>query len=171
MPGNWRPPLLTFRLATERDITILRELADRTWRTSYAGTISDAQMEYMLARMYAEETIRRELAEGVHWEIVRHDECDAGYFSITVGADYVAKLNKLYLVPELQGRGLGQEILVRVFAVAAQYGAGVVRLQVNKANFRAQRAYERFGFRCEDAAVFDIGGGFVMDDYLMVRKV
>jgi diamine N-acetyltransferase len=163
--------VLTFRLATERDIALLRGLADRIWRTSYADTISNAQMEYMLAWMYAEETIRRELAEGVHWEIVRHDECDAGYFSITVGADCVAKLNKLYLTPELQGRGLGQEMLGRVFAVAAQYGASVVRLQVNKANLRAQRAYERYGFRRVEGAVFDIGGGFVMDDYIMVRPV
>jgi GNAT superfamily N-acetyltransferase len=128
-------------------------------------------MEYMLAWMYSEETIRRELAEGVHWEIVRHEGCDAGYFSITFGADCVAKLNKLYLVPELQGRGLGQEMLVRVFAVAAQNGASEVRLQVNKANFHAQRAYERFGFRRVEAAVFEIGGGFVMDDYIMVRSV
>ena len=174
MPGNWRRSsarVLTFRLATERDIALLRELADRIWRTSYADTISQAQMEYMLVLMYAEETIRLELAEGVHWEIVRHDGCDAGYFSITFGPDYVAKLNKLYLVPELQGTGLGQEILARIFAVAAQNGANEVRLQVNKANLRAQRAYERFGFRRVEAAVFDIGGGFVMDDYIMARTV
>jgi hypothetical protein len=47
--------VLTFRLATDRDIAILRGLADRIWRTSYAGTISHAQVDYMLAWMYAEE--------------------------------------------------------------------------------------------------------------------
>ena len=125
----------------------------------------------MLAWMYAEETIRLELAEGVHWEIVHCDGCEAGYLSITFGADRVAKLNKLYLVPELQGRGLGQEMLVRVFAVAAQNGASEVRLQVNRANLRAQRAYERFGFRRVEAAIIDIGCGFAMDDYIMVRTV
>ncbi|HZJ16167.1 MAG TPA: GNAT family N-acetyltransferase [Chthoniobacteraceae bacterium] len=163
--------MLTFRLATDCDIAVLRKLADRIWRTSYAGTISQAQVDYMLAWMYSEETICRELAEGVHWEIVRHDECDVGYFSITVGADCVAKLHKLYLLPEFQGRGLGQEMLVRIFAVAAQNGVSEVRLQVNKANTRAQRAYQRFGFRRVGEAVFDIGGGFVMDDYIMARFV
>jgi hypothetical protein len=44
-----------FRLATDCDIAVLRKLADRIWRTSYAGTISQAQVDYMLAWMYAEE--------------------------------------------------------------------------------------------------------------------
>jgi ribosomal protein S18 acetylase RimI-like enzyme len=163
--------VLIFRLATYHDIALLRGLADRIWRESYAGTISNAQIEYMLGWMYGEETIRREILAGVHWEIACHAGCDAGYFSITFGGDRVAKLNKLYLAPELQGRGLGQEMLVRVFAVAAQYEASEVRLQVNKTNFRAQRAYERYGFRRVGAEVFDIGGGFVMDDYIMARTV
>jgi RimJ/RimL family protein N-acetyltransferase len=42
---------------------------------------------------------------------------------------------------------------------------------VNKANVRAQRAYEQFGFRRIEDAVFDIGGGYVMDDYIMARRV
>jgi len=128
-------------------------------------------MEYMLAWMYAEEMIKHELADGVHWEIVRHEGSDAGYFSITFAADGIAKLNKLYLMPELQGKGLGQIMLARVFFLAAQHGACEVRLQVNKANKRAQSAYERFGFRHIESAVFDIGGGFVMDDYIMARAV
>jgi GNAT superfamily N-acetyltransferase len=163
--------VLTFHRATIQDVPVLRRLADRIWRVSYAGTISDAQMEYMLAWMYSEETIKHELADDVHWEIVRHDGNDAGYFSMTFASDGIAKLNKLYLVPELQGRGLGQVILARVFSLAAQHGACEVRLQVNKGNTRAQSAYERFGFRRVEAAVFDIGGGFVMDDYIMARSV
>ena len=62
-------------------------------------------------------------------------------------------------------------MLVHVVALATGRGAREVRLQVNKANLRAQRAYERSGFRRIEEAVFDIGGGFVMDDYIMARPV
>ena len=125
----------------------------------------------MLGWMYSEETLRRELAEGVCWELARLGPEAAGYLSITFGAEGVAKLNKLYLLPAHQGRGLGRQMLARVLALAAARGAGEVRLQVNKANLRAQRAYERSGFVRVGEAVFDIGGGFVMDDYLMSRRV
>ena len=163
--------MVTFYAATAADTPLLRALAERIWRESYAGVVSAEQMAYMIDWMYAEETIRRELAEGVCWELVWQGGGAVGYFSITFGADGVAKLNKLYLLPENQGRGLGQEMLARVFALAKSRGAREVRLQVNKANLRAQRAYERFGFMRIEEAVFDIGGGFVMDDYILSRGV
>ena len=163
--------MFTFRSASECDAPLLRELAERIWRGSYAEMISPEQMAYMIEWMYSETVIRRELAEGVVWEIAERDGGAAGYCSLTIGADGVAKLNKLYLLPELQGRGLGQEMLVRVFALAAARGAVEVRLQVNKGNTRARRAYERFGFSKVGEGVFDIGGGFVMDDFIMARAV
>ncbi len=162
--------MLTFAAASEEDIPLLRALAEGIWRGSYAGVVSAEQMDFMLAWMYSEETIRREFAEGVCWEVVRLGGEAVGYLSITFGADGVAKLNKLYLLPVHQGRGLGQQILARVLALATARDAGEVRLQVNKANVRAQRAYERAGFTRLEEAVFDIGGGFVMDDYIMGRK-
>ena len=163
--------MFTFHPAASGDAALLRSLAEHIWRESYAGVVSAEQMAYMIERMYSQETIARELGEGVCWELVRLDAEAAGYHSITFGADGVAKLNKLYLLPALQGRGLGQEMLWRVFALAVERGAREVRLQVNKANLRAQRAYERFGFRRIDEAVFDIGGSYVMDDYIMACPV
>jgi hypothetical protein len=35
----------------------------------------------------------------------------------------------------------------------------------------AVEAYKRMGFAIEKEVVADIGGGFVMDDYLMTRPV
>ena len=42
-----------------------------------------------------------------------------------------------------------------------------LRLNVNKYNAAAQKAYKRAGFAIVEAPVVDIGGGFVMDDYVM----
>lgn len=163
--------MLTFHTASGQYIPALRTLAERIWRESYADIISAEQMAYMLAWMYSAETIRREISEGICWEIVRLKGEDAGYLSVTFDADGVAKLHKLYLLPALQGRGHGQAMLAHVFALAAKQAQREVRLQVNKRNLRAQRAYERFGFQRIEEAVFDIGGGYVMDDYLMAKPV
>jgi len=47
---------------------------------------------------------------------------------------------------------------------------GVI-LAVNKRNASAIAAYRKYGFRIVDAIVKEIGGGFVMDDYIMEIQV
>lgn len=163
---------LAIRSASEAEIPALRALAERIWRTSYAEMLTSAQIDYMLAWMYAPETIAREMAEDVVWETAWLDGDMAGFHSCTLDvAEQRLKLNKLYLLPELQGSGLGQQMLERVHALAARRGARQVWLQVNKNNTRAIRAYERAGYGVERSAVFDIGGGFVMDDFIMTRTI
>ena len=159
---------LTFRRAGEVDIPELRALAERIWRTSYRELLSDQQIEYMLGWMYGAETIWRELANGVVWEILEVDGAPIGYLAYGPQAQGDLKLHKLYLVPEQQGRGFAQRAIERVLEVAAAARARVV-LNVNKGNLRAQRAYERAGFRVVDAVTNDIGGGFVMDDFIYAR--
>ena len=163
---------LAIRTASVAEIPTLRALAERIWRRSYATLLPPGQIDYMLDRMYAPETIAREMAEGVIWEIAWLDDGIVGFHSCTPEAETGRiKLNKIYLLPEQQGWGFGQRLLDRVHALAAQRGAGRVWLQVNKQNARAIRAYERAGYAIERSAVFDIGGGFIMDDFIMTRPV
>jgi diamine N-acetyltransferase len=46
-----------------------------------------------------------------------------------------------------------------------------VLLAVNKRNVNAINAYLKHGFRIAEAVVKEIGGGFVMDDYVMEKVV
>jgi len=163
--------VIAFRRATAADVPLLRELAEKIWRDYYPAIIGVEQVEYMLGWMYAEETMTQELAEGVVWEIASLDAQPAGFLSVTSAADGHAKLNKLYLLPELHGLGLGRAMIERACEVARGLGASELFLQVNKRNERALRAYERANFRRVREAVFDIGGGFVMDDYVLARTL
>jgi len=173
MPSLARPAAsLAIRSASEAEIPALRALAERVWRVSYAEMLTPAQIDYMLAWMYAPETIAREMAEGVIWETAWLGGERVGFHSCTPDAtEQRLKLNKLYVLPEQQGLGLGQQLLARVHALAAQHGMRQVWLQVNKQNARAIRTYERNGYLVERSAVFDIGGGFVMDDFIMTRAI
>ena len=163
-------PLAT-RPATVDDIPLLRELAERIWRVSYAAMIASEQIDFMLGWMYGPEQIAKELNEGVAWEVAMADGEPIGFFAIGFEEPPRAKLHKLYLLPERQGSGLGQVLIERAHEVAASRGAREVWLQVNKGNTRAIRAYERAGYAVERSAVFDIGHGFVMDDFVMHRAL
>jgi diamine N-acetyltransferase len=160
---------LEFRRATATDIPVLAKLAQRIWRACYPGIVSTEQIEYMLARMYHVETIRGELNAGVYWELALLRDQPVGFLSITCEKPAAAKLNKLYLACEFHGRGMGRQMIERSCRVATELGASELWLQVNKRNERAIRAYQRAGFRISKSAVFEIGGGFVMDDYVMTR--
>lgn len=161
------PPL---SIRHRRRHPLLRELASRIWRACYPDIISLEQIDYMLVWMYSAETIADELATGVAWEIALLDESPAGYLSLTFQDAAVAELNKLYLLPTLHGQGLGQAMLARAIANAAAHGCTELRLRVNKRNERALRSYRRAGFRIVESIVGEIGGGFVMDDFVLSRS-
>ena len=171
MPLSCSTPVCATRPATPADIPVLRELAEQVWRVSYATMIPPEQIDYMLEWMYGAGQIARELAEGVAWELAFVDDRPTGFFSIGFEEPARAKLHKLYVLPERQGAGFGQALLARAHTLAASRGASEIWLQVNKRNTRAIRAYERAGYVVERSAVFDIGRGFVMDDFIMHRAL
>lgn len=161
-----------FRAVTPADLETVRRLADRIWHACYPGIISPGQIGYMLGWMYAPHKLAGELARGVTYELVELAGKPVGYLAHELqDGGTTLHLNKLYLLPELQGQGLGQRMLRRVFATARQAGAAQVELRVNRANVRAVRAYERAGFQITATACLDIGADYVMDDYVMRRAV
>ena len=149
--------MLTYIQATQSDIPLLRALAHEIWTTSYTKMLSAEQIEYMLNWMYSE--------EGVQWELIRMGDETIGYIAVTPEEEKL-KLNKLYLLRTIQGKGLGQQALAHVIDYARQSGYKSLYLTVNQRNYNAIKAYEKAGFVRTEFKIFDIGGGFVMDDFI-----
>ncbi|MEI6076171.1 MAG: GNAT family N-acetyltransferase [Verrucomicrobiota bacterium] len=157
----------------EEHLESLASLAVVIWRQYYPSIISWAQIDYMLAGMYAPETLRADLA---HREIRFFRLLVAGRFVgfASLGpasAAQVMKLHKLYLLPEFHGRGLGRRLLQYCEAEACRLGARRLLLCVNKRNLRALQVYQQSGFIIAESITVDIGGGFVMDDFLMTKDL
>ena len=147
-------------------------LAALIWRAHYPGIISPAQIEYMLGRMYDVQVMREELAAGFAYDRLLIENELRGFASY--GPTPVAgelKLHKLYVHRDFQRRGLGARLLEHVQSVARARGCTTLMLAVNKQNVRALAAYEKHGFTVRESVVADIGGGFVMDDYIMIKPV
>lgn len=162
---------IEFRRACETDLATIRDLADRIWRSCYAHLLSEEQIGYMLQWMYSEEALQSDLHNGMVYELIVRGEQAAGYLSYSSIAGREWKLHKLYLLPEFHGAGFGQRALRHVTEDALVAGVQRLSLNVNKGNARAIRAYERAGFVIDHAVVNDIGGGFVMDDFVMTREL
>jgi GNAT superfamily N-acetyltransferase len=158
--------------ATEADLPAIIKLAGVIWRACYPGIITHAQIDYMLARMYALDVLRDE----IHSQKIRSDRLVvagklAGFASYgPTSQPSVMKLHKLYLLPELHGRGLGSFLMQHCEQEVRAAGAQRLMLSVNKRNTKAIAAYRRNGFAIAESVVTDIGGGFVMDDYVMAKE-
>ena len=144
-------------------------LARTVWQATYPALISQAQIDAMLADRYAAARIRDQLDTPRHaWWVIGTPL--AGFAHVEL-IDDAAKLDKLYVHPARQRLGLGSALLDVAAEWAREQGRAVLRLQVNRGNARALRAYEKYGFRIVESRVFDIGNGFVMDDHVMEKTL
>jgi len=125
--------------AQEKHLPAISELAGVIWRACYPGIITHAQIDYMLARMYSLDVLRDEISsQGIRYDLLLVDGKPAGFASYGPTAEMgVMKLHKLYLLPEMQGRGLGSCLLQHVEREVRKFGARRLILSVNKRNARA----------------------------------
>ncbi len=161
-----------FKKAAIQDIPIIQELAHKIWHQYYPRIISVEQVNYMLQLMYSSPTLSKELMSEVIYELVTDSQGDKkepiGFFSYQHEKDqHRVKLHKLYLLPEFHGQGIGQSMLSHVKAESEKNKAHRIYLTVNKDNQQAIKAYKKFGFVITESIVNDIGGGHVMDDFVM----
>jgi len=168
-----RPDRMEIIRATGADLPAISELAGFIWRACYPGIITTGQIDYMLARMYAPDVLRDEIqSQGIRYDRLLVGEQFVGFSSYGPASEPgVTKLHKLYLLPELHGRGWGSRLLQHVEHEVRHLGARRLILAVNKHNTKAIAAYQRNGFVIAESVVTDIGGGFVMDDFIMAKEL
>ena len=164
--------LITITRLSETDIDTLIPLAYRIWHAHYPGIITSEQINYMLERGYTRPVILDELNnQGVIWLKIKSGDVMVGFASVGPQAPGIMKLHKLYLLPEYHGTGLGARALNVVEQIARDNSASALVLNVNRHNIKAIRAYERAGWLVAEEVVADIGNGYVMDDFVMVKKL
>ena len=151
----------------------MQRLAGVIWRAHYPGIVTHAQIDYMLENGYALPVLQGFLdSRDRGLELARVDRVLVGFAAWYVADDSaVAKLDKLYVLQSHQRVGVGGRLIARVADLARAAGASRLVLNVNKHNVQAIRAYEKHGFAIREGVVVDIGGGFVMDDYIMEKAL
>lgn len=173
------PAAVTLTPVAEPDFAVVRELAGTIWRQHYAAIISAGQIDYMLAGRFSDDALRDHVQAADRWlELLRVSGTPVGYCGYELAgmngdgsASAAMKLGQLYLLESHRGMGLGRHLLRHVEARARELGRRLLWLQVNKKNAAAIEFYRSTEFEVIREAVFEIGGGFVMDDYVMAKQV
>ncbi len=160
---------ITTRLLCREELHLVRQVADEVWPLTFREILSEEQIVYMMEMMYASEVMEREYAEGIRFNGVFDGERAVGYYIWGACKEEagVAKLHKCYLLTEYQGKGIGSRMLTEAKEQAAKAGFSILRLNVNRHNEKAMRAYFRNGFKAVEMVDKPIGNGFFMNDFVM----
>ena len=78
-------------------------------------------------------------------------------------------LSKIYIRRAFRRHGIATALFDQV--QKASGGKSAIYLTVNKHNSGSIEAYKKLGFAIVDQVVTDIGGGYVMDDYIMEKTL
>lgn len=163
---------LIVRKAGLEDINRIGYLAYEIWPAAYKEILGLEQLQYMLNLGYSPQSLHQQMTRDQQtFLLALLNEEPVGYASYApMEQPHTYKLHKLYLRNDIQGKGLGKSLLEAVEQACLALGGTELHLNVNRHN-NARHFYERQGFRIYREVDIEIGNGFYMNDYLMVKPL
>jgi ribosomal protein S18 acetylase RimI-like enzyme len=160
--------LTTIRHARMGDLPAVSALLAETWHATYDALYGPARVAALTRRWHAAEALAREVdAPDRRLLVAERAERIVGTASVRLTGDAV-RLDRLYVLPEAQGHGLGAELLGA--ALGAFPDAARMSLEVEPANAGAIRFYERHGFRVTGRTADCAGTGDGIPAVMMSRE-
>ena len=154
---------------TTFDALTISTLAETIWRHHYADIIAPEQIDYMLAQRYQPKLIKEQvLSPEIWWRKLVLDEMIIGFSCcMRTHEPGELKIDKLYIHCDHHRKGYGAMLVADAIEIMRENNLQTLILTVNKHNQAAILAYQHYGFEITGDSIVDIGGGFIMNDYLM----
>jgi ribosomal protein S18 acetylase RimI-like enzyme len=118
--------------------------------------------------MYNTDTLSKQIEEGHQFFVGEENGEAIGFMGIQTHYpdDHSTKIHKLYVLPEIHGKGIGKSMVHLAIQVAQSSNNDRLILNVNRFN-KAVSFYKHIGFTILFEENIDIGNGFLMEDYVM----
>lgn len=166
---------LSVRKVGPEAVPLIRRLADVAFPATYRDILSPGQLAYMMDWMYAEASLLRQMEQEGHvYFVAESDGEPCAYVSVQPRGlqeegDLLFELQKIYVLPSFQGRGIGRQLYAQVCRFvrdAAGNRPCRIELHVNRQN-PAVDFYRHLGMEILREGDFPIGNGYYMNDYIM----
>ncbi|SFQ19325.1 GNAT family N-acetyltransferase [Parafilimonas terrae] len=161
---------ITIRRATETDIPTIHKMAHAIWPPTFGDILSADQINYMLNLIYSEASLLSQLKEGHIFLLAEEGDIPIAYADYSLLKNGIYKLNKIYILPSHQGKGVGRLLIEHIIQSIKKENATSLLLNVNRYN-KAKGMYERLGFKVIGEEDIDIGKGYFMNDYIMEKSL
>ncbi len=159
------------QVTSQKQLEIVKSLAYTIWPDAYGAILSEAQLEYMLDLIYAIPALEQQQQSGQQFVLAEDDGIYYGFASFQINyKEGKTKLHKIYVLPQTQGKGVGKSLLHYVEVAVDQNQNSVLLLNVNRFN-KAIDFYKKHGFEVIGEEDIAIGDGYLMEDYIMEKKI
>jgi ribosomal protein S18 acetylase RimI-like enzyme len=158
------------KAVSKEDAASIAGLARVVWTEHYTPIIGASQVDYMLKNVQSADKISEKMESGEDYYMAYLYGRLIGYMAIKPEEDRMF-LSKLYIEKDFRGRGIADQFIRLLLDEARKARKDRIALTVNKNNLNSISVYKKMGFDIEGELVTDIGGGYVMDDYVMIKKI
>jgi len=163
--------MLSIKSATITDIPLIQELSMLIWPGTYNPIIGAEQVAYMLNLFYSPEALKKQLDSGHNFIICCSEAAPVAFASYSDIESGIYKLQKLYTLPDQQGKGIGRYMLAYILNELKLKNGTAMRLNVNRHNHVAISFYQKTGFKYLKDEDIDIGNGYFMNDYVLQKEI
>jgi RimJ/RimL family protein N-acetyltransferase len=154
-------------LAEESDLGAIATMARDIWNLHYVPMIGQEQVDYMLDTFYNQQNLEEQMHKGHRFYLIRQQEETLGFLSVSQIRDRHYFLHKLYIYTQKANAGAGTEVLHELIKMTDPKS---LTLTVNRQNYKSINFYFKNGFKIKSVEDFDIGNGYEMNDFVMVRQ-
>lgn len=147
---------ITMRRITLEDVPALSIMSKETFFDTFTGTCTEKDMQVFLEQYYNEAQLTKDIAEEqIDFFFAEVNGVPAGYLSFrdeqpdfaeTKGSTAL-ELKRFYVSKEFHGKGLAHAMMDFFIDHAVAQAYNVVFLGVWEFNFRAQKFYQKHGFK------------------------
>lgn len=162
---------VNIRTALATDALLISDLAIKIWWQAYPSILSEEQISFMLKEMYNPALLRHQINEGVPFHIAELNTNASGFISAMPKENQrqIFRIEKLYILKEAQGIGLGKKLILHVQELAKNNGFTTLELNVNRNN-PALKFYDKEGFRIVKEVDIPYHQ-FLLNDYVMQKSI
>jgi ribosomal protein S18 acetylase RimI-like enzyme len=164
---------------TPSEAALLKQLACRSFDAAFGHHYSAEVMADYMGRNFSEEQLAGELSDPTnqYW-VAKSGSTWVGYLKIAEGYipeqlkdRHLLEIQRLYVLPEFLGKGVGQLLMEKATELARELGYPAVWLGVWEYNHRALRFYEKLGFQQRGTHPYRMTEDLLEYDLVFVRQL
>ena len=166
------------RKCARDDLDILLELARTTYETTFTGFCGEEDMRAYLEAAFSREQLLKEMDnEESSFYLLFEEQRLVGYMKLNAGTAQTdihdpdaLELERIYVLNEFQGQGLGGFLLARALGLGRESGKAYLWLGVWELNEKARAFYASQGFYAIGNHAF-IMGDDVQNDLILGKDL
>jgi diamine N-acetyltransferase len=156
---------------TKDQIGVLAVLADEIWHEHFIKILSIKQIDYMVEKFQSAPAMKEQIEnQNYQYFFLEEKGSPIGYIGFKVDENKLF-LSKIYILKKHRGSGYASQAFEFLEGLCAGMNLKAIWLTVNRFNQDTIKIYEKKGFEKIRTQVADIGQGYVMDDYIMEKKM